>query len=301
MDSLVSKDHQNWIDNQSIIKQKVKNSLPNNINVSFVFNNIPDNTDDGVVISDTKYTNGNEDIIYTDFFEGIYYNDVDLIEYNPRYTKLYSAFNQRAQYDRLLLFLALYNNNLLDKGYVSFLGEDRNKPMPQTNSQRQENTKEIINNFEDITIDLDLSIIPYKNFSDVDYLETIEHECKYSIVYETYTSQFPESELCFTEKTFRSLTVPNISIFINRPGASQYLRDMGYIVHPINDEIEKIIYFDEKAQYIAQLLKEDAIDIDYDVEYNNALHNKQLLKKRHEIIMSDEYINNIIKKVLDEV
>jgi len=216
---------------------------------------------------------------------------------NYVHKKLYNAFMQRVQEDRLRFFIELNKNQLLDQGYISFLGIISLNDTHNSIKQRQEYVDRLIYNVPDnvpVTV-------PYKNFIEpTGKFTDLEEQCKYSISYETYNNNdniiLDHNEwVIVTEKTLRSFQVPNISIIANTKGYYPILKNLGFEFDPINKELDNISNWNEQAIWLCNFLKDDPIEYNYKEGIEVAKHNSNIIEKMSRYLETDQFIKDIVK------
>jgi len=224
-----------------------------------------------------------------------FYKELYGVFYNPaikqtkiNHNKLYTCLMQRTDFSRLSLFSNLSKNNLIDDGNVSLLGF-------QINNTKKSAT-EVVNdiNSEYHLFDKIVSnyTFPFRNFVDSKNCFEIEEQSKYIIVSETYNTcgEVTPNWISFTEKTFRSLQIPNISILLNKNGAMDVLCEMGFKIHPINKILDYMMSFNSQTNFVIGILKNDIFD---EVGHAESLHNQNLLMKWYNTLQSDDFYTTI--------
>jgi len=217
---------------------------------------------------------------------GVYYNP-NIRTNIKEYKNLYTCLMQRTNYPRLKLFLDLKKNNLLQRGNVSLLGFNYD------NKTANSVLREILDK-HDIELDFELDL-PFKNFEDKDSTYKVEQQSKYNIVCESYNDNaYPEC-IGFSEKTFRSLQIPNITLMLNKKGSINILSDLGFKTHKINCLLDSLTDYNCQNDFIISALENDYCEANEVVEF--AEHNALILKKYNERINSDVFINEIVKNI----
>lgn len=223
---------------------------------------------------------------------GLPYHDY---QYKDTYNhnKLFNAFMQRIQEDRLHLFVELAKRSLLNNGNVSFLSilslGNEHDPV----SKRQEYVNELLHN---VPNSIPVSV-PYKNFVEpIKNFTALEEECKYSVVYETYNKQY--NRVIITEKTIRTLQVPNISIIANTNGSYRILKDLGFELHDLNAELDSINSWNAQAKWICDALEKDEYYFDFNYQLKIAKHNTAILKDYSQYIETPQFVNRVRDYIL---
>ena len=192
----------------------------------------------------------------------------------------------RTLYQRFDLFIKLLS---FENGNLSFLGYTRN-----TQGNEVNNNINFISNEYDIDINEFGHIeLPYKNFEEKENIFEIEQQSKYNIVQETYNDHENLNCICFTEKTFRALQIPNISLFLNKQGYTDALEKIGFKINPINKVSEVLVDHNCQNNFIAGVLKNDYLTLDKQKEF--ALENTKILKYFYTKLMNDNFFKNLAK------
>ena len=229
-------------------------------------------------------------IIYIHEFNGIYKDDYNIC-FKSSFDKLFNSFNYRLQIDRLILFNQLISNDLQNDGYMSFIASEKKlhgTPL-----------KDLVNLIECDNI---VESIPFKNFFDDGNLFRMENNSLFSIVNETYNFELADNAKwgLFTEKTVRSLLSPNISLFINTSGIINVLAEYGFKFHKINYLLDDLSNWNQQASTVIEILKHpEMLDINYNVMYNNAIHNRKIIEDNWKILQSDEFYQGLLKRIQD--
>lgn len=217
--------------------------------------------------------------------------------YNPHITQeklnasnLFTCLMQRTTFPRLKLFSELSRNNLLHKGNVSLLGYQTND---LTVSEVINQLNNEFNEFDDI---LEKHQFPYKNFIEIGNCFDIEKQSKYVVVSETYNDRIVPEWISFTEKTFRSLQIPNISVLLNKKGANDILTSIGIKTHPINHILDYLTTYDAQTDFIIGLLSGDMFDLE--LADDIAIHNQHQIKDWYDSLQTVDFYNNVVDKVL---
>ena len=229
-------------------------------------------------------------ILFLKEFYGAFYNP-QIITNVYTHPKLYTCLLQRTTYPRLKLFAELSRNNLLDKGVVSLLGFqlDNNPP--------NEVIKNINNNADNVFDDIvEQYQFPFRNFIEDDSCFEMEERSKYIVVSETYNDNANKTWISFTEKTFRSSQIPNISLLLNKKGSIDALTEIGIKTHPINSILDCMTSYESQCNFIVGLLKNDIFNNDDVTEV--ARHNQRKLKEWSNVLKTDDFYQNIINNLL---
>jgi len=226
-------------------------------------------------------------IVFVEELFGEYYNP-HIRTTHTGYKNLYTCLMQRTGFSRLNLFLDLRKNNLLDRGNVSLLGYqiDEDKTADAV-------LQEILDQ-HNIELDFNLDL-PFRNFVDEDSTYKIEQQSKYDIVCETYNDHAVPYRIAYTEKTFRSLQIPNISLILNKKGSNKILNDLGFKTHKINCLLDGMIEYNCQNDFIVSILENDYVEEDQVEEF--AKHNSNKLKKLNEKLHNESFADEIVKNI----
>jgi len=235
----------------------------------------------------------------SEWFKVLFLKELYGVFYNPNIsvktllrTNLYTCLMQRTSYPRLKLFAELSRNELLTDGNVSLLGYQSFTDLPPNDIINDINV-EFDNIFDDIVQHYQF---PFRNFIEPENCFEIEERSKYIIVSETYNDSENKKWISFTEKTFRSLQIPNISLLLNKKGSVNALAEVGIKTHPINSILDYMESYNSQCNFIIGLLKNDMFDEDGIIEI--ATHNQHKLKEWNTSLKTDELYQNIIKDLL---
>jgi hypothetical protein len=232
-------------------------------------------------------TNEYKVLFYKELF-GVFYNS-SIKQVPISVSKLFTCLIQRTTYPRLKTFSDLYHNNLLELGNVSLLG------FQYDNLLSPNGVVEAINDdfgeFDDI---VELFDFPFRNFVDLNNCFEVENQSKYIVVLETYNDFENSAWVSFTEKTFRSLQIPNISLLINKQGAVGILNEIGIKTHPVNRILDKMQSYNSQNNVLIGILESDMFGVDSDT----AIHNQHKLKEWSDILNTDDFYQGIINNLL---
>ena len=222
---------------------------------------------------------------------GVYYNPYISSTTIRHYDKLYTCLLQRTSYSRLKLFSTLADNNLLDNSNVSLLGFQINNNKSAINVVKTLNDmygefNHIVDNFN----------FPFRNFKDKTNCFEIEETSKFIIALETYNENNYPNWIAFTEKTFRGLQIPNISLLLNKKGSIRALNSINIQTHPINAILDHMETIESQNNFIIGILLNDSM---FTNELNTqiATHNQNQLKEWYDTLQSDEFYVSIINNI----
>ena len=257
-----------------------------------------------VLISDNIINGGsfqydNLQFISVKEFYGVYYNNYRY-EYRP--SKLYDCLIQRVEEYRLLLFNELSKHNLLHEGYVSCLGYQIPDWLQQHNISTPTPLDVIKTVSENPGFDsssIDINEMPFTNFDEPENLYDLLSKTKYSVINETYNSsnEYDNPFIVFTEKSIKSLQLPNISLILNSNNTSeQLLNSLNLKAHPLNYMLDLMPNRYSQIQLIIGILKNNitANNVDLDAL---AMHNQSVLKEYHSALYTKSFYDDIIKKI----
>jgi len=225
-----------------------------------------------------------------------YSDNIDIV--SPP-SKLYNCFIQRVCSMRQSWFYFLHHHNLLDKGYVSVLMRQLSDYSELTGQElfdfiHHKYQLDQLPHFEKAYQEL-RSIVPYRNFTEVNDLLPLILDSKYSLVLETYAVEDDTNRWCFTEKSLRSIQFPNISLlFLQKHGIAK-LRALGFEFDSAIDKIDDLPW-QQRQQQLLQILVEDSIDFDSKTLYNQSQHNRQLLKSWKTAYNNTNFFDNFFEK-----
>ena len=220
------------------------------------------------------------------------YNKLPTISHPP--SKLYNCFMQRADPIRQSWFYFLYQNNLLNNGYVSFLLKHLDNPLTGEALFEHIHYQYSLNqlpHFEHAYQDLK-DQIPYRNFDENYNLLPLIQDSKYSLVLETSAVNDDLDQWHFTEKSLRALQFPNILLLFSQKGSIAILKSLGFKFALDLDFIDNLPWQDRQQQLL-NLLINDQVDVNKDILYNISLCNRELLQswksKYQKIDFFDEF------------
>ena len=237
-----------------------------------------------------KDTNEYKVLFYKELF-GVFYNS-SIKQVPISVSKLFTCLIQRTTYPRLKTFSDLYHNNLLELGNVSLLGFQY---CNNSNILSPNGVVEAINDefgvFDDI---VELFDFPFRNFVEVGNSFEVENQSKYIVVLETFNEFENLSWVSFTEKTFRSLQIPNISLLFNKQGAVGILDEIGIKTHPVNRILDNMESYNSQNNVLIGILESDMFDIDP----NTSIYNQNKLKEWYDILQTNDFYESIINDLL---
>lgn len=220
--------------------------------------------------------------------------------YDPK--KLFNCFMQRIESVRQSWFYFLYLNQLIDKGYVSFL-------LYQINNY---NTLVGGKLFEYIhyTYQLDKlphfdyayhhlkTLVPYKNFAETGSLESLIMDSKYSLILEGEAPDDDIGSWTFTEKVLRAVQYPCLNLFFVQRGAINKLEQLGFRMTLDLGTIDQLPW-QQRQQHLLNYLSKDSSTIDLSHQIEVAEHNQNLLQSWYGDVMSPKYFDKFFTKILE--
>jgi hypothetical protein len=195
-------------------------------------------------------------------------------------SKLFNCFMQRTDSVRQSWFYFLWLENLLDRGYVSYL-------LYQLSDYSKLTGKDL---FEFIHFNKGLNSlqkfqhaydalkpqVPYRNFPENLDLSFYIKDSKYSLILETYAVNDDRGQWCLTEKLLRSLQFDTINLLFAQKGTIQIIKNLGLAIDDINDEFDNLDWI-YRQRKILEVLIADNVATDNNIKYNQCLHNRSLL------------------------
>jgi hypothetical protein len=198
-------------------------------------------------------------------------------------TKLFSCFINRVEPVRQSWFYFLYNSNLLDRGHISFLLFNHEKPTLTELELFDQNHQQhlyYLEQFEKAYQNL-RSRVPYKNFAENGLLWDKICDSKYSLVLDTSA---PDDQLlqCFvSEKTARTIMLPTIDLLFVQKGTLTHLDSLGIKTHSYGLGIDHLSWQDRQTKIIDALVK-DSCEYNFKELLEVARNNHHVLKTIYE-------------------
>jgi hypothetical protein len=199
----------------------------------------------------------------------------------------FCCFMNRIDVLRQNLFYEFYQNNLLDRGYVSMNLFFHHPNQPNSLEAGRDRFEVFHNGFlksYDHLKDKVQDLVPFKNFQDPKNLVEVVIKTKFNIVLESYFER-PDS-LTFSEKTWRAVQLPRPWLLFHCTGSVQHLRNMGidvfddFVDHSYDtiDTADKAWpRLDHIINQTKQLVDMQITDSMFDVWEQKAIHNKQII------------------------
>lgn len=212
--------------------------------------------------------------------------------------KLYNCFIQRADSVRQSWFYFLFEKNLLNKGYVSYL-------LKQLDVYSKLTDKDLFtwihNNFEmgslphfQNAFSNLINQVPYRNFVEQNNLIPLILDSKYSLNLETYANRDQDC-WCFTEKSLRSLQLPTIDLMFLQTGGYTILKNLGFelLDHSEFDNLP----WQERQQKILEILTNDTVEYNYNLLKEQAYHNQDLMLQWKKQIFTDKFFDKYFDQI----
>jgi len=228
---------------------------------------------------------------------------VDISAYETTPSKLFNCFIQRVDSVRQSWFYFLAHNNLLDRGYVSFLLYQypfyANKTGLELFDYNHYHYK--LNNLEhfDRAYTQTRNCVPYQNFIDTGDLTSVVKDTKYSLVLETYAVEDDHIGYCYTEKLYRALQLPTINLFFSQKKSLAGLSKLGFKIDNWLLDIDQLDWID-RQQKLLNILINDTIDFDREILYNNSMYNRNLINDYKKQFLDGHYLDNILTEIIEE-
>jgi hypothetical protein len=222
------------------------------------------------------------------------------ISVNENPSKLYNCFIQRVESVRQSWFYFLYLRNLLDKGYVSFLCKQLTSYSTLTGADlfdyiHKEYNLDDVPEFSKAHSEL-RSIVPYRNFVENHNLPFYIKDSKYSLVLETYATNYSTDRWLIGEKAIRALCFPSIPLLFMQTRAVEKLKSIGFQID-YHDQIDNMSWIDKQCTLL-DIIENDAIDITPKQNYNRAVHNCEIGLAAKQRCLRNNYFDEFITKVL---
>lgn len=220
---------------------------------------------------------------------------------NPSPSRLYNCFIQRVDSVRQSWFYFLQHHELLPKGYVTFLLFQHRFYSDKTGIQLYDwihQNYELYNlpHFDQAYHQL-RPHVPYRNVPETTDLYKYASDCKYSLVLETYAVEDDSVGFCITEKTHRALQTPTINLIFAQQRSLFHLSQLGF---QISDQMLKIdrLPWIERQQRILEILIDDCFDFDAKMLYNQAIHNRELIRGYKQQFLKGDFLDGIFSDII---
>lgn len=225
------------------------------------------------------------------------YSNVDSEPTSP--TRLYNCFIQRVDSVRQSWFYFLYDNKLLDRGYVSLLM----KQLADVDLTNQELFDYIHYNYQldrlpkfHAAYQAMRPYVPFRNFEESNNLLPLIQDSKYSLVLETYATDDDYNAWCFTEKSLRTLQFATIPLLFMQKHSIQKLKELGFLIGNYLDHIDNETWI-ARQSLLLDILVQDSIDFVWHDLYNNSQYNRALLADWQRQYQKSNFFDNLFDKV----
>jgi hypothetical protein len=227
------------------------------------------------------------------------YSDIELPATSQTPGKLYNCFIQRIDSVRQSWFYFLHHYNLLDKGYVSLLMYQLSDYSNLTGIDLFEYIHyqyqlDKLPKFQKSYIET-RNQIPYQNFQELNNLIPLIQDSKYSLVLETYALE-NSGCYCFTEKSLRDLQFPTVSLLFLQSGGIAKLNSLGIQTPLCLNSLDNLPWH-QRQQELLKILVEDSIEFDYNLLYNQAMHNRELLQTWKCDYQKSDFFEDVFNKI----
>jgi hypothetical protein len=223
------------------------------------------------------------------------------IQPNTSPSRLYNCFIQRVDPTRQSWFYFLHHHDLLDKGYVTFLLSqvdwyaDCKTGLELYDWIHDKHSLNQIEHFDRAYHEL-RSKVPYRNFDLTTSLYEYANDCKYSLVLETYATRDDSAAFCFTEKTHRALQTPTINLFFSQKNSLTHLVQLGFRIPDVMLEIDTCSW-QARQQALLEILVNDPIEFDHENQYNDAIHNRELIRQYKTEFIKGDFLEKILTEI----
>lgn len=211
--------------------------------------------------------------------------------------RLYNCFMQRVDSVRQSWLYKLSNYNLLDQGHVSFLLFQLEWHAKVDNLFEYNHFNygmDKVENFHTAFLSLK-DRVPFKNFDSDDTLEHATLNSKYSLVLETYAVDDNRHAWLFTEKTLRSLQIPNLDLIFCQKNGYKILSDLGFECTDFASADH--LPWQQRQDALLDVLLNDKVHYDDKLERAKAAHNQEILLDWKTKVLSADFFNSYIDKI----
>ena len=210
-------------------------------------------------------------------------------------SKLYNCFIQRVESVRQSWFYFLHLNELLDKGYVSFLLRQMTEYSALNGVELFDyihNTYNlgVLPHFQEAYQKL-RSQVPYKNFIESFDLTPLIEDSKYSLVLETYATETDVGYWCFSEKAIRALLTPTIPLIFGQKHMISHFQRAGFIINHHQD-LDGLSW-QERQQALLTILKEDSINCSANEISDIVAHNRHTVSTFKSRLLQSNYFDKV--------
>lgn len=206
------------------------------------------------------------------FFKTIYFNiflafgPEEIIEpvISRKFLKKYVSFNHNPHYHRLLLIKTLYDNDLLNEGYVSGYLYDNNKFVFSSENYPEELLDKNFLNLFPIICEEDSLNVDADNFNEYLHNEFLKvpnpyYSCPVSLLTETSING---NSIFITEKTLKSLICKQLIMLVGSPRTYEFLTKVYGLRNYGFDFEHKISHLntEDRIAYYCSFLKETTLN-----------------------------------------
>lgn len=301
----------NTLDEQSI------SSIRNDVIIACVLWELVLSLDDINELNQTLFQAGKKLYLFTDCIVDEHYTVFDCVtvfsipecmgicadtkDYSQEKTsdkkRLYNCFMRRVDSVRQSWLYKLHNHNLLDQGYVSFLLLQLASYGATDNLFEYNHFNYGMDKVENLhTAFLSLKDrVPFKNFDSNDTLEHATLNSKYSLALETYAVDDNRHAWLFTEKTLRSLQIPNLDLIFCQKNGYQLLSNLGFECTDYAGADH--LPWQQRQDALLDVLLHDKVHYDDKLERAKAAHNQEILLDWKTKVLSADFFDSYIDKI----
>lgn len=259
-----------------------------------------------IVINDNilKFT---EELSSIKFFSCIeFYGVMNVFDWSlddlPTPSKLFNCFMQRIDSVRQTWFYFLYQNNLLDQGYVSFLLKQVVDYSTATGLELFDYIHQTYNlgqlpHFNEAYQNLKTQV-PYRNFEETFDLNDYILDSKYSLILETYATNDDCAHWYFSEKSLRSLQFPNLNLLFVQKGGVEILESLGFLFGVSLVELDNLSW-PERQLKLLDFLITDPVPYNKKQLIDISMHNRSIFKNWQEEYQKETYFDKIFDFILE--
>ena len=213
---------------------------------------------------------------------------------NHQPKKLYNCFIHRTESTRQSWFYFLYNQRLLDRGYVSYLlyqhcpielfGKDLGYLSDQEffNCIHTKFGLGKLESFESAYKALK-NLVPYQNFEENLILQDKILDSKYSLVLDTFAVEDDKNSWFFSEKISRALLLPTIDLCFVQKGTLSKIQSLGIVTNSIDILIDELPW-PQRQLKLLEVLSQDTIEYNFQKLKQISQHNYDIFKKMYSTI-----------------
>lgn len=211
--------------------------------------------------------------------------------------KLYNCFINRVEAIRQSWFYFLYLNNLLDKGYVSFLLY--NPDLDLEPEELYEHTHNIslntLDKFNKAYNDLK-DLVPFRNFDDHSDLSPYLTKSKYTLTLDTYAPDDDHFAKYISEKVVRSLEFPTIDLMFVQKGTLTEMSKRGFVIAQAMLDLDQLGW-QQRQQGILDILTQDSISVTLNEMLDQCMHNRKIFKDWFDQINTIQFYEKFLNEL----